>query len=188
MSTTAVPEILKLGALLVAETASPLPLEHTQVNAHLNGLVASVTVRQRFSNPQSEPVELQYLFPLPQDAALVNFQILIGQRTVRGELRERQQAEQTYTQAQAEGKHAALLEQKRPNLFSIHIANVLPGEVIETNIEYEDRLLLRPGEMEFVFPMGLTPRYHSPLHPTPPETVNPVYAQRTDPIGGVGIW
>lgn len=187
MSTTTVPEILKLGALLIAETASPLPLEHTQVNAHLNGLVASVTVRQRFSNPQTEPVELEYLFPLPQDAALVNFQILIGQRVVRGELRERQQAEQAYVQAQSEGKHAALLEQKRPNLFTIRIANVLPGEVIETNLEYEDRLLLRPGEMEFVFPMGLTPRYHSPLHPTPPEQVNPVYTQRTDQIGSVAI-
>ncbi len=187
MPNSTISEGLKLGALLIAESASPLPLEHTQVNAHLNGLVATVTVRQRFSNPQSEPVELEYLFPLPQDAALVNFQIQIGQRLVRGDLREREQAEQAYTQAQLEGKHAALLDQKRPNLFSIRIANIRPGEAVETAINYEDRLTLQPGEMEFVFPMGLTPRYHSPQHPAGPEKVNPAYAHPGEKIGDVSI-
>jgi len=187
MPISSVPDILKSGALLIAETASPLPLEHTQVNAHLSGLVASVRVNQRFSNPLEQPLELEYLFPLPQDAALVSFQIQIGQRLIYGDLRERQQAENAYDQARADGKLAALLEQQRPNLFSIHIANVRPGEVVEASIQYEDRLALRPGELEFIFPMGLTPRYHSPAHPNGIEKVNPVYAQPGERVGDVEI-
>ena len=61
--------------VLPGKTASPLPLKQTRVNAHLTGLISNVTVIQSYANPYESPVELEYLFPLPENAALVDFSI-----------------------------------------------------------------------------------------------------------------
>lgn len=158
---------LKLGTILIveeSELSSPLPLEHTAVDVNILGAVASVEVSQRFGNPFDDPIELEYLFPLPHEAAIVDYAITIGKRVISAKIQERQAAQQTYQQAVEEGKRASLLEQRRPNIFSIQIANVQPGETISTRILLEDRLHYRDGTYEFVFPMGITPRYHDPAH------------------------
>lgn len=122
-------ESLKLGCLiLVAEKASPLPLEGTSVSAVITGMIAQVTVTQRFGNPFTTPVELEYLFPLPHTAAIVDYVIRIGDRTIRAEIKEAEAARQTYQAAVESGKRASLLEQRRPNLFSVKIGNVQPGD------------------------------------------------------------
>src|SRR5688572_3914971 len=106
---------LKLGALILipqqAGTASPLPLEHTAVNGTITGSVASVTVTQRFGNPFNHPIELEYLFPLPEKGAVVDYEITIGTRTIKADIKERETARQVYQQAVSEGKRASLLEQ-----------------------------------------------------------------------------
>ncbi|MGB1285639.1 MAG: VIT and vWA domain-containing protein [Aggregatilineales bacterium] len=155
---------LKLGFILIIQDeadASPLPLENTAVTGEIFGAVASVTVEQQFGNPFDTPIELRYLFPLPEKAAIVDYEISIGERTISAELKEKQQAQQTYQQAIDNKKRASLLTQERPNLFAIQIAHVQPGESIITRIQYEDRLTYSDGAYEFVFPMGITPRYHS---------------------------
>jgi Ca-activated chloride channel family protein len=157
-------ETLKLGAVIPSgeNDASPLPLQSTEVTARVVGAVASVTVVQTFGNPFAKPVDLRYLFPLPEAAAVIDYTITIGERAIRASVKEREAARQTYQRAVAEGKRASLLEQQRPNLFTIEIGNVQPGESIRTEIIYEDRLPYSDGAYEFVFPMGITPRYHRP--------------------------
>lgn len=155
---------IKLGALILVEQQSDdissLPLEQTRVEGQVTGPVAVVTVEQRFSNPFQEVIELAYLFPLPEKAAVVDYIIHIGDRTIRAKIEERETARRTYQQAVEQGKRASLLEQRRPNLFSIQIGNVQPGEAIVTQLVYEDRLAYSDGAYEFVFPMGITPKYH----------------------------
>jgi Ca-activated chloride channel family protein len=188
MSTSSGSDIQKLGMMvLVDPSASPLPLERTLVSTHLTGLIASVGVQQQFRNPFDTPIELEYLFPLPENAAMTDFSLQIGARLVRAEVQETEQAKQAYEQARDEGKHAALLNQRRPNLFAIRIANVLPHEIIQAKLQYEERLTLNPGELEFVFPMGLTPRYQSPLAPREPEAINPAYSLPDQSVGPVEI-
>jgi len=156
---------LKLGCLLIlTETvdASPLPLELTTVTGQISGPVASVTVAQRFGNPFKERVNLEYLFPLPHEAAIFDYEIRIGTRTIRADLKEAAAARKTFEEAMADGKRSSLLEQRRPNLFAIQIANVQPGETIFTTLRYQERVAYDDGFYTFVFPMGITPRYHTP--------------------------
>ena len=164
MSVNPIPMIeeLRMGSLLVTgvPTASSLPLEHTDVVAHVSGPLASVSVAQRFGNSFSEPVELAYLFPLPHGAAIVDYELRIGQRVIRADMKELEEARRTYSTARDQGQRAGLLEQRRPNLFSIELANVQPGETILATIRYQERLRYDDGCYSFVFPMGITPKYH----------------------------
>ncbi len=140
----------------------PLPLQHTDVKARVSAYIASVEVRQTFHNPFSGKIEAKYVFPLPQDAAVNEFVMIIGERRIRGIIREREEAEQIYAEAKRQGHVASLLTQERPNIFTQSVANIKPGKTIDVAITYFNTLAYRDGWHEFVFPMVVGPRFNPP--------------------------
>jgi Ca-activated chloride channel family protein len=135
------------------------PLKHTDVRAGISGFLARVTVTQIFSNSATQNIEAVYTFPLPQDAAVDDMTIQIGDRTVRGLIKRREEARAIYEHAKNTGHVAALLDQERPNIFTQSVANILPGEQVTVTISYVQTLRYEEGSYEFVFPMVVGPRY-----------------------------
>ncbi len=135
------------------------PLKHTSVRGAISGFVARVTVTQVFENPAKQNIEAVYVFPLPDNAAVDDMTIQIGDRTVRGIIKKREEARQIYEQAKAGGHVAALLDQERPNIFTQSVANILPGEQVTVTISYLQTLDYENGSYTFVFPMVVGPRY-----------------------------
>ena len=137
------------------------PLKHTEVRAGISGFLARVTVTQTFANTATQNIEAVYTFPLPQDAAVDDMTIQIGDRTVRGLIKRREEARAIYEKAKSTGHVAALLNQERPNIFTQSVANILPGEQVTVTISYVETLRYEAGAYEFVFPMVVGPRYIS---------------------------
>jgi Ca-activated chloride channel family protein len=135
------------------------PLKHTDVRAGISGFLARVTVTQIFANTASENIEAVYTFPLPQDAAVDDMTIQIGDRTVRGLIKRREEARAIYEHAKNTGHVAALLDQERPNIFTQSVANIVPGAQVTVTISYVETLRYEEGSYEFVFPMVVGPRY-----------------------------
>ena len=135
------------------------PLKHTDVRAGISGFLARVTVTQIFANTATQNIEAIYTFPLPQDAAVDDMTIQIGNRTVRGLIKRREEARAIYEHAKNTGRVAALLDQERPNIFTQSVANILPGEQVTVTISYVETLRYEEGAYEFVFPMVVGPRY-----------------------------
>jgi len=140
----------------------PLPLKHTDVKAQIAGYVASVRVTQQYHNPFAEKIEAVYVFPLPQDAAVSEFVMVIGDRKIRGIIRERQEAERIYREARRAGHVASLLTQERPNIFTQKVANIEPGKAIDIDLTYYNTLPYRDGAYVFAFPMVVGPRFNPP--------------------------
>src|SRR5256712_7459919 len=135
------------------------PLKHTDVKAEISGFLARVIVTQEFENPFKEKIEAVYTFPLPQNAAVDDMTMLVGDRTVRGKVLRREEAQAVYEAAKSNGQTASLLNQERPNIFTQSVANLLPGEQIKITISYVETLQYEDGSYEFVFPMVVGPRY-----------------------------
>ena len=152
------------GAMLaqIREEKVPLPLKHTAVKGHVSGYIAAVEVTQQFHNPFREKIEAVYVFPLPQNAAVNEFIMVIGDRRIRGIIRERQEAEEIYREARRQGYVASLLTQERPNIFTQKVANIEPGKEIDVNIKYFNTLAYADGWYEFTFPMVVGPRFNPP--------------------------
>ncbi len=146
------------------------PLQHTAVEADIAGLIAKVTVTQEFGNPYADPIEAVYVFPLPENSAVNDMVMKIGDRTIRADIQTREAARETYEAARAAGQRAALLEQERPNIFTQSVANILPGDRILITITYVQDLKYDHGTYELNFPMVVGPRYipGSPA-PDPPK-------------------
>ncbi len=135
------------------------PLEHTDVKARISGHLARVNVTQRFTNPYDRPIEAVYVFPLPADAAVDEMTIRVGERTIKSQIKRREEARKIYDTARNAGQLAALLDQERPNIFTQAVANIRPGDEIEVNIHYIETLAYDAGAYELVFPMVVGPRY-----------------------------
>jgi Ca-activated chloride channel family protein len=128
----------------------------------VTGIVARVAVTQRFRNEGRDWVEGVYVFPLPDDAAVDELTLVIGNRRVEGEIQEREQAKRTYEQARDAGQQASLVEQERPNIFTTSVANIAPGEEIAIEIGYLQTAAYEDGQFSLRLPLTLTPRYIPP--------------------------
>jgi len=154
------------GALMAKlpgeEKEVPVPLKHTDVMASIAGYIATVGVTQQFHNPYGTKIEAVYVFPLPQNAAVNEFIMTVGERRIRGIIREREEAERIYHEARRQGYVASLLTQERPNVFTQRVANIEPKKQIDVNITYFHTLAYADGWYEWVFPMVVGPRFNPP--------------------------
>jgi Ca-activated chloride channel family protein len=140
----------------------PLPLRTTVFDAKVRGPIASVGLHQTYHNPFDFTIDVDYQFPLPYDASVTDFRILIGDRTIRGIVREREEAEAIFKAARERGHLATLFTQQRANVFTQNIANVAPGEGIEVILDYVHTVRFLDGEYELVIPTVVGPRFHPP--------------------------
>jgi Ca-activated chloride channel homolog len=135
------------------------PLKHTEVRGAISGFIARVEVTQTFENSAAQKIEAVYAFPLPENAAVDDMTIQVGNRTVRGVIKQREEARAIYEKAKQTGHVAALLDQERPNIFTQAVANIMPGEQVVVTISYLQTLEYEDGAYKFVFPMVVGPRY-----------------------------
>ena len=138
-----------------------LPLKDTHVQIDVSGVIADVKVLQTYRNEGSRPINARYVFPASTRAAVYSMRMWIGDQMVVAKIKEREKAKQEFDKAKQEGKSASLLEQNRPNVFSMSLANVMPGDEVEVELRYTELLTPTDGVYEVVFPAVVGPRYSS---------------------------
>jgi Ca-activated chloride channel family protein len=138
-----------------------LPLKDTHVDISVSGVIADVKVRQIYRNEGSRPINASYVFPASTRAAVYSMRMQIGNEIIVAKIKEREQAKQEFEQAKEEGKSASLLEQQRPNVFSMSLANIMPQEQVEIELRYTELLVPADNVYEVVFPTVVGPRYAS---------------------------
>jgi len=138
-----------------------LPLKDTRVDVAVSGVIADVTVRQVYENRGQRPIHARYVFPASTRAAVYGMTMVIGDVRIVAKIKERETAKQEFESAKREGKSASLLEQSRPNVFTMNVANVLPGDTISVELKYTELLTPTDGVYEFMYPTVVGPRYSS---------------------------
>jgi Ca-activated chloride channel family protein len=154
---------VRRGELLISldssENQTSAPLLSQNVDISVSGMVINTVVNQRFKNTSSDWVEAVYVFPLPDGSAVRELRMVIGGRVIHGEVKEKKEARATYERAKSEGKKSSLLTQKRPNIFTMAVANIPPESVVEVEIQYLDTVRFQSGVFSLRFPMVVGPRY-----------------------------
>lgn len=136
-----------------------LPLKKTNTAVTINGVIAGVKVTQVYCNTGTRPIHARYIFPASTRAAVHGMTMKIGNHTIEAKIQEKEEAKKTFEQAKKAGKSASLLEQKRPNVFSMNVANVMPGDTISVELRYTEYLVPTDGTYEFIYPTVVGPRY-----------------------------
>ena len=138
-----------------------LPLKDTNVEVAVSGVIADVRVTQTYRNEGTRPINASYVFPASTRAAVYAMQMKIRDEIIYAKIKEREQAKQEFEQAKKEGKSASLLEEQRPNVFAMSLANIMPGDDVAIELRYTELLVPTDGVYEFVYPTVVGPRYSS---------------------------
>ncbi|MHC1706638.1 MAG: TonB family protein [Bacteroidales bacterium] len=142
-------------------TLDQMPLKSTSAEVNIAGVIAAVKIRQVYKNEGKKTLEAVYVFPSSTRAAVHAMRMKIGERIIEAVIKEKGQARQAYEQAKNEGKSASLLEQHRPNVFQMNVANILPGDQIDVELDYTELLIPENRIYEFVYPTVVGPRYQN---------------------------
>ncbi|GEM_PF-4436726 len=136
-----------------------IPLTAIEFGAQIVGLFAQVKATQHFSNQNEKPIEAVYVFPLPEGASVNACSMKIGSKVVTAELQEQEIAREIYDNAVKSGHHAALVEQKRPNIFKMNVGGIEPGEQISVELTYTERVQWQNNGGRFRIPLVVAPRF-----------------------------
>jgi len=136
-----------------------MPLKSTSAEVNIVGVIADVTICQSYKNESDNPLEAVYTFPASTNAAIYAMEMTIGDRIIKAKIEERGEARKNYEKAKSEGKRTSLLEQQRPNVFQMNVANIMPGDIINVVLKYTELLVPENGRYSFVYPAVVGPRY-----------------------------
>jgi Ca-activated chloride channel family protein len=143
-----------------------LPLKETRAEVDIVGVIAAVKLHQVFENQAGKPIEAVYVFPASTRAAVHAMRMKIGARTIEAHIARKQEARAEYEAAKNAGQRASLLEQERANVFTTSVANIMPGDRIEVELDYSEMILPDRATYEFVYPTVVGPRYAGGANPT----------------------
>ncbi|MCL1142999.1 marine proteobacterial sortase target protein [Shewanella gaetbuli] len=139
----------------------------TQVNMKVSGLINRVTVKQEFTNTEDNWVNAKYVFPLPENAAVDDMRLRIGQRVIEGKISPKQQAKKQFEQAKKQGKQASLVSQQQTNIFTTELANIAPRQKVVVEMSYLQTISYKDGQFSLRFPLTVAPRYRPKTHQGP---------------------
>ena len=136
-----------------------LPLKETSAQVNIVGVIADVTVSQKYVNMGKNTLEAIYTFPLSTKAAVYAMKMTIGNRIIIAKISEKEKARKDYDNAKLAGKRVSLLEQNRPNVFTMKVANIAVNDIIVVELKYTELLIPENGVYTFVYPTVVGPRY-----------------------------
>ena len=81
---------------MVGVDGEKVALTDVNIRAQLQDLLAQVKVSQSYRNEESSNIEAVYTFALPLDAVLLDLEVQLGERTLKGEVTAKSDAEERY--------------------------------------------------------------------------------------------
>lgn len=145
------------------EGLDSFPLKNTDVRATIEGMIADIYVAQTYTNQGTKPINASYRFPASTKVTIHGMQMRIGNQTVTATIKEKEEAKEEFETAKSEGKSASMLSEERPNVFTMDVANIMPGDEVRIELHYTELLTPVEGIYEFVYPTVVGPRYVSPV-------------------------
>lgn len=139
--------------------AETLPLEASTYDVRVTGVIAEVRLTQVYRNRGTVAIHADYVFPASTGAAVHGLTLKVGDRVTEAEIRRRDSARKAFQAARQKGQNAALLEAERPNIFRMRVANVMPGDRVEVELQYTELLVPTEKTYELVIPAVVGPRY-----------------------------
>ncbi|KAK0390535.1 hypothetical protein NLU13_0039 [Sarocladium strictum] len=147
--------------------ASPVFLPQVAVTTHakLTASTSRTVLKQEFVNPNKSLgiEEVNYAFPLYDGVSVVGFTCKIGDRSIKGVVKEREEAKREYDQAKENDQFAGLLQrsEKAADVFMTSLGNVPAGATVSVEITYLGELKhdAEVDGLRYTIPSIIAPRY-----------------------------
>lgn len=139
------------------------PLKSTDVTTTIEGIIADTYVVQTYANEGTKPINASYVFPASTKVTIHGMQMRIGNQTVTATIKEKEEAKEEFETAKSEGKSASMLSEQRANVFTMDVANIMPGDEVNIELHYTELITPCEGVYQYVYPTVVGPRYVGPV-------------------------
>lgn len=137
----------------------PVPLIQVQINTRVTNFIARVEVIQTYANKEKNPIEATYIFPVEEEAAVVEFFAKLDGREVKTVVKEKEVAAQEYREAIQNKQTAFLLEENKPDIFQVKVGHLAAGSSCEVKIVYLTELPVEEEKARLTIPTTIAPKY-----------------------------
>ena len=118
-------------------------------------------VEQEYLNlNKDKSVEVYYTFPLKSGATVTSFTATIGDKVIKGIVKEKQQANKEYQRAIAKGDSAYMMERLDSNMFKMSLGRVMPDELVKITISYIETCDVYDNQIDILVPTLVGQRYN----------------------------
>ncbi len=124
------------------QTLPPLRVTDHLVDVEVHDQVALTSITQTFHNDTNRRLEATYIFPLPENADLTNFQMSFNGKMVEGEVLPADKARQIYESIVRRTKDPGLIEFIGRRLLQMRVFPIEPGS--DTTIKMRYQQINRP--------------------------------------------
>jgi Ca-activated chloride channel family protein len=140
----------------VDRTLPPLRVTDHLVDVTIREQVAKTTLTQTFHNDTDQRLEATYVFPLPEEADLTDFQMTFNGKMIQGRVLPAEEARRIYESIVRQSKDPGLIEFIGRRLLQMRVFPIEPRS--DTTIQISFQQVCRPVS-------GMH-AYHYPLHTT----------------------
>jgi Ca-activated chloride channel family protein len=150
---------------------TPIPssyaIRSVDVQASIKDQAAKIQISQVFRNTGSTTLEAQFMFPMPDDAAISGLTMLVDGRELTGRLLKKDEARHIYEDIVRRQRDPALLEYMGQGMFQTSVFPI-PAQTERTvEIRFTQLLKKENGLIDFSLPIGSTKHSNKPV-----ETMN----------------
>ncbi len=151
------------------EKIPALTVKYHRVDIKIINQVATTSIDQVFINNHSRDIEGLFIFPLPDESAISEFAMYIGEKKVEGDILDADEARRMYEDIVRRLKDPALLEYVGRNMFRARVYPIPARGEKRIQISYSEILRAERNLVRYVYPLN-TERFS--LHPIKEVTIS----------------
>jgi len=138
-----------------------LSLKKIDIYGNVLGKFSTFTITQEYINETSEVLEVIYTFPISSTATVTGFTAKIGDKVIKGKVKEKDEARKDYEKAMVKGDSAYLMTNEESNIFQMNIGKIDVGETVNIQLEYVENFEILDSNIRMIVPTLVAPRYGS---------------------------
>lgn len=136
------------------EEIPPLTVKYHRVNVEIINQVAKTSIDQVFINDYPRDIEGVFIFPLPEEAAISEFSMYIGEKKVVGEILDREKARRIYEDIVRRMRDPALLEYAGRNMFRARVYPIPARGEKRIQLSYTEILKAEKNLVRYAYPLN----------------------------------
>lgn len=136
------------------ESVPPLTVKYHRVTVEIRDQVARTSIDQVFINNHDRDIEGTFIFPLPENAAISEFAMYVGDERIKGEILDSRDARRIYEDIVRRLKDPGLLEYIGRNTFRARIFPIPARGEKRVQLSYSEVLTGERGLVRYLYPLN----------------------------------
>jgi len=138
-----------------------LNLKKIDVTGNVLGKFSTFCISQEYKNNTDSVLEVTYTFPVSATATVTGFIATVGEKTIKGQVKEKGEAKKEYQKAMLRGDSAYMMTNEESNIFRMNIGKIAVDETVTVKIDYIDNFEIVDNQIRLFIPTLVPPRYKS---------------------------